>query len=69
MKKKIRRLGDITTDLEPLIEEFIADHDMQTGEILHLINGYIQSHYVNVNEQYEDGESAIFYYGRKENLK
>jgi hypothetical protein len=68
-RKSLRKLSNITSDLEVLIEEMIVTHDLQTGEVLNLINGYIQAHYVGANEQYEDGEHAIFYYGRKENLK
>lgn len=61
--KKLRKLGDIMLDLEPLIEEMAIGHDLQWFEILNLIHGYLQSHYPEQQEEYLDGTHPIFYYG------
>ena len=63
MGKKIRPLGKITSDLEPLILEMVEDHDMQWGEILSLIHGYLLIHCPGAQEEYKDGSNPIFYYG------
>lgn len=62
----IRRLGDITEDLEPLIFELVEGHDMQWGEILNLIKGYLEIHCPGAQEEYEDGTRPIMYYGSYE---
>lgn len=43
----------------------IEQHDMQVGEILHLIYGYMKVHTPGAFEEYEDGTSPEFYYGEK----
>lgn len=63
--KKPRRLGDITTDMEPLILEMVEQHDLQMGEILNLIRGYLEIHCPQSVETYLDGSHPIFYYGEK----
>lgn len=40
---KLRPLGNITSDLEKLLEELVDEHDLQTGEILALIYYWIQN--------------------------
>ena len=70
MKKKLRKLGDITSDLEPLILEMVEDHQLQIGEVMNLLYGYLVIHCPGAKEVYvKDGSSPIFYYGAKENLK
>lgn len=69
-KKKLRRLGDITADLEPLILEMVVDHDLQYHEILGIIFQYLEVHCPGAKEVYtKDGSSPVFYYGSKERLK
>lgn len=63
MAKKIRPLGDITSDLEPLIEEMIYKHDMQWGEVLSIIHGYLMVHCPNAREKYIEGGHPKYYYG------
>lgn len=65
MKKRLRKLGDIMLDMEELLIE-LADnknHDLQHGEILNLIRGYLEIHYPEQKEEYMDGTNPIFYYG------
>lgn len=63
--KKLRPLGNITQDLEPLIEEMVEGHDMQWNEILAIIHSYLVVHYPDAQEKYLDGTSPEFYYGEK----
>lgn len=68
-KKKLRPLGDVTQDLEPLLFELV-DHDLQKGEILALVSAWIDIHSPSSIEVYtEDDSSPVFYYGHKEGLK
>lgn len=59
---KLRKAGQITEDLELLLLELV-DHDLQHGEILNLIRGYLEIHAPESKEVYEDGSSPEFYYG------
>lgn len=55
--------------IEDVISEMILDHDMQKGEILSLISGYIDVHFEDAIEVYEDDNSSpIFFYGSKNEL-
>ena len=66
MKKiKLRRLGDIMLDLEPLLEEMVIGHDLQRHEVMNLIHGYVQMHFKDSLEEYEDGSEIEFYCGPK----
>lgn len=67
-KKKIRKLGEITLALEPLLLEMTSDHDLQHGEILNIIRGYLEIHCPDSKEQYTDGTQPIFFYGHEESL-
>lgn len=60
---KIRRLGDILLDMEPLILEMVDGHDLQHGDILNLVRGYLEVHCPNAKEEYEEGGHPEFYYG------
>jgi hypothetical protein len=62
----MRRLGDITLDLEPILEEMIYDHDLQHGEVLNIVRGWLEIHAPDSKEVYLDGTSPIFYYGPEE---
>lgn len=63
----MRRLGDITLDMEELLFEMIEEHDLQWGEVLALIKCWLEIHAPEAQEVYTDGDSPIFYYGpRKE---
>lgn len=63
-KKQLRPLGQITGDLEPLLFEMVCQHDLQHGEILALINSWLQIHAPDAREVYTaDGSSPIYFYG------
>lgn len=65
-KKKIRPLGQILLDIEPLVLEMIDDHDLQFGDILGMCYQYLEIHCPDAKEVYsDDGTSPIFYYGPK----
>lgn len=60
---KLRKVGDITLDLELLLSELAVDHELQHGEILALVHVYLTIHHPDAKEQYDAGGSPIFYYG------
>jgi hypothetical protein len=69
-KKKLRPLGHILLDMEPLILEMVLDHDLQHGDLLYLLKGYLDAHCCESVEQYTDGSgSPVLYYGPAENIK
>jgi len=61
--KRVRPLGQITTEFEPFILEMAVDHDMQWGEILNIVYGYLRIHCPGAQEQYTAGGNPEFYYG------
>ena len=66
MKKHPRPLGEVTSDLEPLLLEMAYNHDLQHGEILNIIRGYLEIHAPEQRERYTDGTNPVFYYGHEE---
>jgi hypothetical protein len=69
MEKKIRPLGKITEDIEPLLCEMIEDHLLQRHEVIGLIFGYMQAHFPESEELYIDKSKAILYYGPIQKIK
>jgi len=67
--KKLRKLGDITQDMEPLLLEMAVDHDMQAHEILGIVYAYLRAHVSSCLEEYDDGTQAVYYFGHKDGLK
>ena len=65
IKKKLRPLGQVLLDLEPLLLEMAIDHDLQWGDVLNLIKGYLEVHCPGAQEKYNAGGSPEFYYGPK----
>lgn len=63
--KKLRPLGTILLEMEPLILEMVVKHDLQHGDILNLVRGYLEVHCPGAKEEYEDGYDVEFYYGPK----
>ena len=63
--KKIRPLGQITTDLEKLLYELHIDHDLQHGEVLYLINGWQHIHVPQQIETYTKDKTHPVLYGPK----
>lgn len=62
-KKKLRPLGLTLLDLEKLLLEMCIDHDMQWGDVLNLIRGYLEVHVPESREEYTEGGHPEFYYG------
>lgn len=54
-KKKLRPLGQITQDLEPLWFEMVEGHEMQAHEVLSLFLSWAEVHYPDSIEEYLDG--------------
>jgi len=59
----MRPLGDVLLDIEPLLEELIDEHDLQKGDVLALINVWIDVHRPCCKEEYQDGSRPVFKYG------
>jgi hypothetical protein len=62
MKNKLRPLGQITDDIEVIMEELVEQHKLQMGEILYLIYCYLRIHYPDCIEEFKDGTHPIFKY-------
>lgn len=63
-KPKLRPLGNITSEIEPLLLEMVTQHEMQAHEIIGLVYLYLQVHCPGSIEVYSsDGTSPQLYYG------
>lgn len=54
--KKIRPLGQVTEDMEPLLFEMMVDHEMQIHEVLGIIKQWAETHCDEAIEEYENGK-------------
>ena len=61
--KRTRKVGTILLDLEKVLTELTDDHDLQFGDILNLVYGYLEVHHPESKEEYVEGGHPIFYYG------
>jgi hypothetical protein len=61
-RRRLRPAGRVTLDLERTLLELV-DHDLQHGEILNLVRGWLEVHAPGAREQYDDGGVPVFYYG------
>ena len=61
-RKKLRPIGEVLLDLEPLILEMV-EHELQWGDVLNNIRGYLEIHCPGAQEEYIDGTNPEFYYG------
>ena len=68
-KKKLRPMGEILLELEPLILEMVYNQGLQNGDIYGILNKYLEVHCPSSLETYDNGEHPILYYGPKEGLK
>jgi hypothetical protein len=59
MKKKIRPLGKISDDIEPLLEEMVDDHEMQAQEIIANVLSWLQAHRPECFPIYDDGSILV----------
>ncbi len=64
-KNKIRPIGHVLLDMEPLLLEMVEEQDLQLGDVLNLIRGYLEVHAPNCIETYLDDTQPVFYYGPK----
>lgn len=62
-KKKLRPMGHTLLDLEKILLEMTVDHDLQWGDVLNIVRGYLEVHVPGAQEQYDAGGNPIFYYG------
>ena len=62
---KIRPLGEITGELEHLLDELYIHHDMQFHEVLGILYLTTKTHYPGAIEEYKDGSNPVLYYGKK----
>lgn len=60
------KLGDVMHELEDVVSQMVEDHDLQKGEILALVQEYIDVHHPGAIEEYQDGTSPIYCYGSLE---
>lgn len=67
-KKKIRPFGEVTADMEHILEEMCDDHDLQHGEVRAQIMNWLKVHRPGNIETYLNGENPIDFYGPKEAL-
>ena len=68
-KAKLRPLGDITDQMEPLLRELGIQHKMQRHEILGIIDSYLTAHLPSTTELYTDGTKSVLYVGHGDGLK
>jgi len=67
---KLRPLGQTLLDLEVLILEMTEKHELQHGDVLNLVRGYLEVHCPSSIETYSaDGSHPVFYYGPKSDSK
>lgn len=59
----VRPLGQITADMELLLEEMTDEHELQHGEVLALVKMWLDVHAQHALEKYVSGGSPILYYG------
>ncbi len=67
--KKLKPLGDLLIQLEPLLDKLVIDHALQKGDVLALISMHLDVHNPDCKEIYLDDTNPIFYYGPKKGLK
>lgn len=68
---KLRPLGDILLEIEPLYLELMMGHNLQRSDLIGLILQYDETHGLteSVVETYMDGSKAVTYHGHKDGLK
>jgi hypothetical protein len=63
---RLRPMGEIVGELERVVQEMVGDHDLQWGDVLSLVHGYLRVHNPGAREEYSAGGYPEFYYGPKE---
>lgn len=62
-------MGQTLLDLEKVLLEMCIDHDMQWGDVLNIVRGYLEVHVPGAREEYTEGGHPVFYYGPKSDTK
>jgi hypothetical protein len=65
-KSRLRPAGDVLLDIEPYLIELTDTHDLQHGEIMNLVYGWLMIHRPSNREAYTDGTFPEFRYGPRE---
>lgn len=60
--KKLRPLGDILLDMEPLIQEIMDTHNLQNPDFIGLMDYYLRVHYPEMEPVYEDNTSPVIHF-------
>ena len=68
MSEKLRPLGEILLEMEPLMNEAM-DHGIQWADFLALMHVWLMVHRPGDRETYTAGGSPEFYYGPKRGKK
>lgn len=63
---KLRKLGDVLLDLEPLLDEMVEGHELQMSDVLALIFRHLEMHNPGCIEEFLDGTKPVFFYGHKD---
>lgn len=64
---KMRKLGVVLLDLEPLLDEMAEQHELQLSDILALIKMHLEVHNPGCIEEFLDGTKPLFFYGHYKN--
>lgn len=62
-RKELAPLGQLLLEIEPYLERFVDEHDLQKGDILALISIWIDIHRPECKETYLDGTQPKLKYG------
>ena len=62
---KLRKLGNVLLDLEPLLDELVDGHELQMGDILALVRSHLLIHNPGCVEEFLDGSEPIYIYGHE----
>lgn len=70
-KGKLRPIGHILLEMEPLYRELMIGHELQRSDLIGIILQYDETHGLteSVVETYMDGSKAVTYHGHKTGLK
>lgn len=62
---KMRKLGNVLLDMEPLLNELADQHCLQRGDIIALIFQQITMHNPQCIEEFDDNTRPVYFYGHE----
>ncbi len=69
-KKPLRPMGEILLDLETILEEMVDEHQLQAGDILYDVYGWIETHRPEALERYTmDSSNPVLRYRHRDDYK